>query len=172
MHEHLLPCLRHVCPDQPLLGLLTSSQEFMPLASFQWRLSFLSITRSVLHCHGNISDTVNQQMNERLKPLCVPPTCLDQLKCVSHLPMAVLLYRVSLNTFFRFCINRRVLTQLELFQIFVSSSPTAQQGANTLITDLCSGASFFSPSLTLSSSHQLSYFRDELFLFIYLYQRW
>lgn len=58
-----------------------------------------------------------------------------------------------------------------LFLLF-PSSPTAQQGANTLITDLCSCTSFFSPSLSVSSSHQLSFFRDELLLFFYLYQRW
>lgn len=109
-----------VFPDWPLLWLLTSSQEFMPLASFQWRLSFLSITRSVLRCHGNISDTVTQQIHDRLTPLCVPPICLDQLKSVSHLQKAVFMYRVSVNTFFRGFINGRVLPELGLFQILVS----------------------------------------------------
>lgn len=79
------------------LRLLTSSQEFTPLASSQWRLSCLSIARSVLRCHGNIPDCANQQMNDRLTPLCVPPSCLDQLKSVGHLPKAVLMYRVSVK---------------------------------------------------------------------------
>lgn len=45
-----------VCDVFPLadLWLLTSFQEFTPLASSQWRLSYLSIARSVLRCHGNI----------------------------------------------------------------------------------------------------------------------
>uniref|UniRef100_A0A674NB70 Lipid scramblase CLPTM1L n=1 Tax=Takifugu rubripes TaxID=31033 RepID=A0A674NB70_TAKRU len=47
----------------------------------------------------NISDTVNQPMNERVTLLCDPPTCMDQLKSVSHLSRAVLVYRVSVNTF-------------------------------------------------------------------------
>ncbi|XP_074510261.1 lipid scramblase CLPTM1L-like [Sebastes fasciatus] len=45
------------------------------------------------------------------------------------------------------------------------------RGVNTLISDLCSCASFFSFSASFSSSHQLSCFRDELFFFLYLYQR-
>ncbi|CAJ1062084.1 cleft lip and palate transmembrane protein 1-like protein isoform X1 [Xyrichtys novacula] len=45
------------------------------------------------------------------------------------------------------------------------------RGVNTLISDLCSCASFFSSSGSFSSSHQLSCFRDELFFFLYLYQR-
>ncbi|XP_068616420.1 lipid scramblase CLPTM1L-like [Brachionichthys hirsutus] len=45
------------------------------------------------------------------------------------------------------------------------------RGVNTLITDLCSCASFFSSSESLSSPHQLSCFRDELLFFLYLYQR-
>ncbi|KAM3614393.1 uncharacterized protein V6R79_013391 [Siganus canaliculatus] len=45
------------------------------------------------------------------------------------------------------------------------------RGVNTLITDLCTCASFFSPSGNFSSSHQLSCFRDELLFFLYLYQR-
>ncbi|KAJ0066019.1 hypothetical protein NL108_001239 [Boleophthalmus pectinirostris] len=45
------------------------------------------------------------------------------------------------------------------------------QGVNTLISDLCYTASFFNPSLSLTSSHQLCCFRDELFLLLYLYQR-
>lgn len=81
----------------PTSCLLTSSQEFTPLASFQWRLSYLSIARSVLRCHRNISDCVNQRINDRLTPLCVPPSCLDQLKSVGHLPKAVLMYRVSVK---------------------------------------------------------------------------
>uniref|UniRef100_H3CW79 Lipid scramblase CLPTM1L n=1 Tax=Tetraodon nigroviridis TaxID=99883 RepID=H3CW79_TETNG len=57
----------------------------------------------------------------------------------------------------------------------VSHLPTAvlvYRGANTLISDLGAGACFFSPSLCVSSSHGLSFFRDELLLFIHLYQRW
>uniref|UniRef100_A0A3Q4HV64 Lipid scramblase CLPTM1L n=1 Tax=Neolamprologus brichardi TaxID=32507 RepID=A0A3Q4HV64_NEOBR len=46
-----------------------------------------------------------------------------------------------------------------------------QQGVNTLISDLCSCACFFSSSGSFSSSHQLSCFRDELLFFLYLYQR-
>ncbi|XP_068999265.1 lipid scramblase CLPTM1L-like [Embiotoca jacksoni] len=45
------------------------------------------------------------------------------------------------------------------------------RGVNTLISDLCSCASFFSSSASFSSSHQLSCFRDELLFFLYLYQR-
>ncbi|XP_076594090.1 lipid scramblase CLPTM1L-like isoform X2 [Chaetodon auriga] len=45
------------------------------------------------------------------------------------------------------------------------------RGVNTLISDLCSCASFFSSSVSFSSSHQLSCFRDELLFFLYLYQR-
>ncbi|KAG7474827.1 cleft lip and palate transmembrane 1 [Solea senegalensis] len=46
------------------------------------------------------------------------------------------------------------------------------RGVNTLISDLCSCASFFSSSSgSFSSSHQLSCFRDELLFLIYLYQR-
>ncbi|XP_042346417.1 cleft lip and palate transmembrane protein 1-like protein [Plectropomus leopardus] len=45
------------------------------------------------------------------------------------------------------------------------------RGVNTLISDLCSCASFFYTSGSLSSSHQLSCFRDELFFFLCLYQR-
>nr|XP_046256786.1 cleft lip and palate transmembrane protein 1-like protein [Scatophagus argus] len=45
------------------------------------------------------------------------------------------------------------------------------RGVNTLISDLCSCASFFSSSGFFSSSHQLSCFRDELLFFLYLYQR-
>ncbi|XP_044063868.1 cleft lip and palate transmembrane protein 1-like protein isoform X2 [Siniperca chuatsi] len=45
------------------------------------------------------------------------------------------------------------------------------RGVNTLISDLCSFASFFSSSGSFSSSHQLSCFRDELLFFLYLYQR-
>ncbi|TMS11077.1 Cleft lip and palate transmembrane protein 1-like protein [Larimichthys crocea] len=45
------------------------------------------------------------------------------------------------------------------------------QGVNTLISDLCSCASLFSSSVSFSSSHQLSCFRDELLFFLYLYQR-
>lgn len=80
----------------------------MPLASFQWRLSFLSTTRWVLRCHGNISDAVNHQMSDRLTPLCVPPTRLDQLKSVSHLPQAVLMYRVSVNTLHQWKSRERI----------------------------------------------------------------
>ncbi|XP_041843129.1 cleft lip and palate transmembrane protein 1-like protein [Melanotaenia boesemani] len=45
------------------------------------------------------------------------------------------------------------------------------RGVNTLISDLCSCASLFSTSVSFSSSHQLSCFRDELLFFLYLYQR-
>ncbi|KAK5862558.1 hypothetical protein PBY51_017940 [Eleginops maclovinus] len=45
------------------------------------------------------------------------------------------------------------------------------RGVNTLISDLCSCATFFSSSGFFSSSHQLSCFRDELLFFLYLYQR-
>ncbi|CAK6967571.1 lipid scramblase CLPTM1L-like [Scomber scombrus] len=45
------------------------------------------------------------------------------------------------------------------------------RGVNTLISDLCSCASFFSSSGAFLSSHQLSCFRDELLFFLYLYQR-
>lgn len=45
------------------------------------------------------------------------------------------------------------------------------RGINTLVSDLCSVASFFNPSLSLTSSHQLCCFRDELFFLLYLYQR-
>ncbi|KAM9309322.1 lipid scramblase CLPTM1L-like [Pholidichthys leucotaenia] len=45
------------------------------------------------------------------------------------------------------------------------------RGVNTLISDLCSCAAAFSSSLSFSSSHQLSCFRDELFFLLYIYQR-
>ncbi|XP_032374923.1 cleft lip and palate transmembrane protein 1-like protein isoform X2 [Etheostoma spectabile] len=45
------------------------------------------------------------------------------------------------------------------------------RGVNTMISDLCSFASFFSFSGSFSSSHQLSCFRDEILFFLYLYQR-
>ncbi|MEQ2242926.1 hypothetical protein ILYODFUR_001817 [Ilyodon furcidens] len=45
------------------------------------------------------------------------------------------------------------------------------RGVNTLISDLCSCASFFSSSVPFTSSHQLSCFRDELVFLLYLYQR-
>ncbi|XP_072250706.1 lipid scramblase CLPTM1L-like isoform X1 [Leuresthes tenuis] len=45
------------------------------------------------------------------------------------------------------------------------------RGVNTLISDLCTCASFFSSSFSFSSSHQLSCFRDEILFFLYLYQR-
>uniref|UniRef100_A0A3B4BHA1 Lipid scramblase CLPTM1L n=1 Tax=Periophthalmus magnuspinnatus TaxID=409849 RepID=A0A3B4BHA1_9GOBI len=45
------------------------------------------------------------------------------------------------------------------------------QGFNTLISDLCYAVSFYNPSLSLTSSHQLCCFRDEVFLLLYLYQR-
>ncbi|KAM7420445.1 hypothetical protein PAMA_014931 [Pampus argenteus] len=45
------------------------------------------------------------------------------------------------------------------------------RGVNTLISDLCSCASFFYSSGSFSSSHQLSCFRDELLFLLYLYQR-
>ncbi|TNN02364.1 hypothetical protein fugu_009851 [Takifugu bimaculatus] len=53
----------------------------------------------------------------------------------------------------------------------LSRAVLVYRGANTLITDVCSCASFFSPSLSISSPHHLSCFRDELLLFLYLYQR-
>lgn len=43
-----LHCVCDMFPDWPLLWPLASSQEFMLLASCQWRLSSFSITRSVL----------------------------------------------------------------------------------------------------------------------------
>ncbi|XP_035987020.1 cleft lip and palate transmembrane protein 1-like protein isoform X1 [Fundulus heteroclitus] len=45
------------------------------------------------------------------------------------------------------------------------------RGVNTLVSDLCSCASFFSSSVPFTSSHQLSCFRDELLFLLYLYQR-
>ncbi|XP_055084193.1 lipid scramblase CLPTM1L-like isoform X1 [Periophthalmus magnuspinnatus] len=45
------------------------------------------------------------------------------------------------------------------------------RGFNTLISDLCYAVSFYNPSLSLTSSHQLCCFRDEVFLLLYLYQR-
>ncbi|KAG8010205.1 Cleft lip and palate transmembrane protein 1-like protein [Nibea albiflora] len=57
---------------------------------------------------------------------------------------------------------------------FLSMAPQLfinHKGVNTLISDLCSCASFFSSSGSFSSSHQLSCFRDELLFFLYLYQR-
>lgn len=45
------------------------------------------------------------------------------------------------------------------------------RGVNTLISDLCSCASFFYSSASFSSSHQLSCFRDELLFLLYLYHR-
>uniref|UniRef100_A0A3B3UDB0 Lipid scramblase CLPTM1L n=1 Tax=Poecilia latipinna TaxID=48699 RepID=A0A3B3UDB0_9TELE len=44
-------------------------------------------------------------------------------------------------------------------------------GVNTLISDLCACASFFSSSVPFTSSHQLSCFRDELLFLLYLFQR-
>uniref|UniRef100_A0A3Q3W5F0 Lipid scramblase CLPTM1L n=1 Tax=Mola mola TaxID=94237 RepID=A0A3Q3W5F0_MOLML len=57
------------------------------------------------------------------------------------------------------------------FPVVSPLSISSHQGVNTLITDLCSCASFFSTSVSLSSSHQLACFRDELLFFLYLYQR-
>ncbi|XP_051921718.1 lipid scramblase CLPTM1L-like [Hippocampus zosterae] len=45
------------------------------------------------------------------------------------------------------------------------------RGVNTLISDLCSCAAAFSSSEAFLSSHQLSFFRDELFFLVYLYQK-
>lgn len=45
------------------------------------------------------------------------------------------------------------------------------RGVNTLVSDLCCAASFLNPALSLTSSHQLCCFRDELFFLLYLYQR-
>ncbi|KAM9783297.1 lipid scramblase CLPTM1L-like [Neosynchiropus ocellatus] len=45
------------------------------------------------------------------------------------------------------------------------------RGVNTLISDLCSCVSLFSSSGFVLSSHQLSCFRDELLLLLYLCQR-
>ncbi|XP_004077794.1 cleft lip and palate transmembrane protein 1-like protein [Oryzias latipes] len=42
---------------------------------------------------------------------------------------------------------------------------------NTLVSDACSFAFFFSSTASFSSSHQLSCFRDEVLFFLYLYQR-
>ncbi|CAL8262055.1 unnamed protein product [Boreogadus saida] len=45
------------------------------------------------------------------------------------------------------------------------------RGVNTLLWDLCSSISCLSSSDRVSLSHQLFCFRDELFFFLYLYQR-
>lgn len=44
------------------------------------------------------------------------------------------------------------------------------KGVNTLISDLCYFASFFNATSSLTSSHQLCCFRDELLFLLYLYQ--
>uniref|UniRef100_A0A3Q2U0Y2 Lipid scramblase CLPTM1L n=1 Tax=Fundulus heteroclitus TaxID=8078 RepID=A0A3Q2U0Y2_FUNHE len=57
---------------------------------------------------------------------------------------------------------------------FLSMAPQLfinHKGVNTLVSDLCSCASFFSSSVPFTSSHQLSCFRDELLFLLYLYQR-
>lgn len=53
----------------------------------------------------------------------------------------------------------------------LEASVLMYRGANTVITDLCSCASLLSSSASFSSPHQLSCFRDEVLLFLYLYQR-
>ncbi|XP_077576341.1 lipid scramblase CLPTM1L-like [Stigmatopora nigra] len=45
------------------------------------------------------------------------------------------------------------------------------RGVNTLVTDMCSCVATLSSSDAFLSSYQLSCFRDEIFFFIYLYQR-
>lgn len=45
------------------------------------------------------------------------------------------------------------------------------RGVNTLLSDLCSCVSLLSSSGPVSSSHQLSSFRDELFFLLFLWQR-
>uniref|UniRef100_A0A8C2X5H1 Lipid scramblase CLPTM1L n=1 Tax=Cyclopterus lumpus TaxID=8103 RepID=A0A8C2X5H1_CYCLU len=75
------------------------------------------------------------------------------------------------------CISGAIfsLAYLPKSEQIVFASPnlllSSLQGVNTLISDLCSCASFFSSSGSFSSSHQLSCFRDELLFFLYLYQR-
>uniref|UniRef100_A0A3B5MQ51 Lipid scramblase CLPTM1L n=1 Tax=Xiphophorus couchianus TaxID=32473 RepID=A0A3B5MQ51_9TELE len=57
---------------------------------------------------------------------------------------------------------------------FLSMAPQLfinDKGVNTLISDLCGFASFFSSSVPFTSSHQLSCFRDELLFLLYLFQR-
>uniref|UniRef100_A0A3B3WEW3 Lipid scramblase CLPTM1L n=1 Tax=Poecilia mexicana TaxID=48701 RepID=A0A3B3WEW3_9TELE len=57
---------------------------------------------------------------------------------------------------------------------FLSMAPQLfinDKGVNTLISDLCACASFFSSSVPFTSSHQLSCFRDELLFLLYLFQR-
>lgn len=171
-------CLWHV---SWLTSTLTSG-----LLSGVYALGFLSMAPQLFLNYKvgtasrlNISDSVNRQMNEHLTLLCGPPTCLDQLKSVSHLPRAVLVYRVSVNTFLHVVLKEGWIRAApiicfclcEFLFLLFTSSPTSHQGANTLITDVCSCASFFSPSLSISSPHHLSCFRDELLLFLYLYQR-
>lgn len=67
------------------------------------------------------------------------------------------------------------IESLDVHQLLpLDSSPallSRHQGANTVITDLCSCASLLSSSASFSSPHQLSCFRDEVLLFLYLYQR-
>lgn len=71
----------------------------------------------------NSSDTVNRRRNKCLTLLCVPPTCLDQLKSVSQLSRAVLMYRVSVNTFHICCIKRRVLAELVVRSVSLPALP-------------------------------------------------
>lgn len=101
-----------------------------------------------------------------------PRLVLDQLKSVSHLQGTVLMYRVSA------AISQWIWLALLFCQIKqppdyfnFASSPLFHQGINTLISDLCTCASFFSSTGSFSSSHQLSCFRDELLFLLYLYQR-
>lgn len=99
----------------------------------------------------NISDSVNR-MNERLTPLCAPPPCLDQLKSVSHLPRAVLVYRVSVNTFLHVVLKKAELGLLQIF-VFASvsfsscSSPLLQlpTRGQTRWSQMCAPAPPFSP---------------------------
>uniref|UniRef100_A0A3Q2YWD9 Lipid scramblase CLPTM1L n=1 Tax=Hippocampus comes TaxID=109280 RepID=A0A3Q2YWD9_HIPCM len=60
-------------------------------------------------------------------------------------------------------------------QLFINHkvSPAVQPLTvlNTLISDLCSCAAMFSSSEAFLSSHQLPFFRDELFFLVYLYQK-
>ncbi|KAM7382651.1 hypothetical protein PAMP_002373 [Pampus punctatissimus] len=65
-----------------------------------------------------------------------------------------------------------LLTSKEMKSVsHLQGSVLMYRGVNTLISDLCSFATFFYSSGSFSSSHQLSCFRDELLFLLYLYQR-
>lgn len=100
---------------------------------------------------------------------------LFQLKSVSHLQGAVLVYRVSVSWSWSCHVwihsRKKQPSPILMSSLWVCTLPLiAHQGVNTLISDLCFIATFFSTSV--SSSHHLSCFRDELLFFLYLYQRW